>query len=91
MRWKRVLETSKSSPPFVQSLSEMVKWYEQEISAEKSEGETKDIHSGAIGVASSIVGADKEELDKMAGEVNLQGVSLSEEAKKIKKKPAKKF
>ena len=60
------------------------------ISAEKSEGETKDIHSGAIGVASSIVGADKEELDKMAGEVNLPGVSLSEEAKKIKKETGKK-
>lgn len=90
MRWKRVLETAKSSPPFVQSLSEMVKWYEQEIAAESTEGETKDIHSGARGVASSIVGADKEELDKMAGEVNLPGVSLSEEAEKIKKETGRK-
>ena len=46
--------------------------------------------AGARGVASSIVGADKEELDKMAGEVNLPGVSLSEEAEKIKKETGRK-
>jgi len=82
LRWKNVLETSKDSPPTVQSLDEMVKWYEKSVSQQNSEG-AKEIHSNARGVASSIVGANQEELQEMAGEANLPGISLHEEAKKL--------
>lgn len=83
LRWKRIIESSKSTPPMVESLADLVKWYQQEAISQTEGEEAKDIHSGARGVASSIVGADKEELESMAGESTQPGVSLSEEAKKL--------
>ncbi len=87
LRFRNIIESSRQTPPVSESLDKVLEWYENTAGAMAVENEEeKNIHSNARGVSSTIVGAQKDEVEAMAGDTSQQAKSLHEEAKKHTKK-----